>query len=195
MTIQLSEDGLTPVGFWTGQRAITEEERNFLLMLEQFAPDAWHYAIHVPTQGEIAALLAQLNSGGSSGGTTGAAAGQANCAGFRPTSPLDGMAFGSTTFYWDGAPGATHYQLKILNASGTVVQTVAIPAQNTSLTTDTAGGIGDGNAFTWFVEALVDGELACASSQVTIPRASGIQQVGGGSGSSATPTACPWVSC
>jgi hypothetical protein len=196
MTIPLSADGRSPAGFWTGQRAISDEERSFLLALEQVAPDAWHYAIHIPTQAEIAALLGQLRGAGGGTGARGPAAGQADCSRFRPTSPLDGMAFGSTTFYWDGAPGATQYRLNILSAGGSVVRTVEIPAQNTSVSTDTGGGLGDGNVFTWYVEALVNGQLACASQQVTIPRASGVLPVGaGGGGAEATPTACPWASC
>ncbi len=192
MTIQLSADGRSPAGFWTGQRVITEEERGFLLALEQFAPDAWHYAIRVPTQAETTVLLGQLRGTGA-----GTVSGQADCVRFRPTSPLDGLSFGSTTFYWDGAPGATHYQLKILSSGGNLVRTVEIPAQNTSVSTDTGAGIGDGNVFTWYVEALTNGELTCSSQQVTIPRASGVQPVGagGGGGTAATPTACPWTSC
>lgn len=198
MNIQLSADGRSASGFWTGQRPITEEERGFLLALENLAPDLWHYAVSIPTQAEVLALLNQIRGGGGGAGASGPAAGQASCGGFRPTSPLNGLAFGATTFYWDGAPGATHYQLNIVDGGGNVVRTVEIPAQNTSLTTDTAAGsIGEGSIFTWYVDALVDGQLACSSERVTIPRASGIQPAGGGSGggADATPTACPWASC
>lgn len=192
MFMQLSEDGLSSAGPWRDQRAINDEERAYLLALEDFTSDTWHYVVNIPTQEEVASLLAQLRGAGGTG-ASGPAAGLVNCTNFRPTSPRDGLAFGPTTFFWDGAPGATHYRLQIVNASGNTVRTVEVPGQNTTLTTDTGpSGIGEGASFSWYVEALVDGQLACASPQVTLARSSGVVPAGGAGGSEPTPEPCQW---
>ncbi|MEZ4667660.1 MAG: hypothetical protein R3E39_07055 [Anaerolineae bacterium] len=44
---------------------------------------------------------------------TGPAAGRAQCSTMRLTSPLEGWKRTATTFYWDGAVGATSYWLII----------------------------------------------------------------------------------
>jgi hypothetical protein len=196
MFMQLSEDGRSSAGPWRDQRAINEDEREFLLALEDFAPGLWHYVVSIPTQQEITTLLGLIGGAGTGGGASGPAAGQVNCSGFRPTSPLDGLAFGPTTFFWDSAPGATHYQLRIVNASGNLVRSVEVPGGLTTLTTNTnANNIGDGQTFTWYVDAMVDGQLACSSPQVTLARASGVGQPVGDNGQDGGPTPCPWEEC
>lgn len=39
----------------------------------------------------------------------------AGCGGFGPTHPLGQIGFGYVRFYWDPAPGATHYQVNLMN--------------------------------------------------------------------------------
>jgi hypothetical protein len=194
MTIQLSDDLRSADGFWTGLRAINEEERAFLLALENLSGDMMHYVVHIPTQEEITQLLTQMNQAGTGQAVSGPAASRVDCSGFRPTSPLDGLAFGSTNFYWDGAPGATQYRLNVFDSGGALVRSVEMQAQNTTLSVDTGpGGIGAGSSFAWNVDALVEGQLACSTAQVTVLREVGAQPVGGNTGGGPEPTPTePW---
>lgn len=94
------------------------------------------------------------------------------CEGFRPTSPLDGLACGLNTFYWDAAPGADHYVVNLYNESGAQVGSFQTTGSETSLTTEvnqqTAGA---GFSFGWEVQALQNGQVICTTRRVTIPRA------------------------
>jgi LysM repeat protein len=98
-----------------------------------------------------------------------------NCTAFRATSPLDGFAYGRNTFYWDVAPGATSYRVLIYGVDenpGRVVGSSETPAPNTSLTLSmTVDSVGFGFQFAWEVQALINGQVACTSSRVSIPRA------------------------
>jgi LysM repeat protein len=96
--------------------------------------------------------------------------GSVDCATFRITSPLGGMAYGRETFYWDAAPGATSYTLVI---AGETATTGFNAGTDTSITIDTTeGSIGFGLQFTWSVAALLDGRVACQSNAITIYRES-----------------------
>ena len=98
-----------------------------------------------------------------------------NCFGFRPTSPLDGLADGNTTFYWDGATGAQSYVVMIYNLDrlgGALVATYPTSGPFTRVVGDTTiSAIGDGFRFSWNVAALVNGRIVCATSPVTLYRA------------------------
>ncbi len=100
--------------------------------------------------------------------------GSADCSRFRATSPLDGFAYGRNTFYWDAAPGATSYRVNVYSVDekpGALVGSFETAAPNTNLTTDlTVNSIGYGFSFSWEVLALVNGQVACASPRVTVPR-------------------------
>lgn len=101
--------------------------------------------------------------------------GGASCRGFRPTSPLPpqgGLAYGTTTFYWDPAPGATHYRVIVYNNSEPRSLTFDVAAPQTFvgayLTQETIGG---GFDFAWEVQALVNGQVVCRSQRITLQRA------------------------
>ncbi len=99
-----------------------------------------------------------------------------DCGSFRATSPLDGLSFGQNTFFWDAAPGATGYVVKVYNEdekSGGQVASFAAGAGQTNLTANlTVETIGFGFAFSWEVQALYNGQVACTSQRYRVPRGS-----------------------
>jgi hypothetical protein len=84
------------------------------------------------------------------------------CAGFKATSPLDGLAYGMNTFYWDPAPGATSYRL-------TVVGLGSVDSSATSVQFDLFNA-GQNFQMSWYVEALVNGQVSCTTPTVTVAR-------------------------
>jgi hypothetical protein len=194
MYIQLNNDNQV-TGGWTGLRPISPSERAMLMALESVPQDGWFTRLEIPTEEEVAQTLASLNSASVGQTIEGPASGQANCGNFRPTSPLGTMGNRpDQAFYWDGASGATGYRLRIFNDAGAQVFSLDVSSNSTTLVTNTtAAAIGAGSSFSWDVQALVNGEVACTTGRVTVQRdatASGVNSGGGGSG--ATPTACTW---
>ncbi len=123
-----------------------------------------------------------------------------DCSTFRATSPLDGLNYGSNTFYWDGAAGATSYRVNIYGmdeAKGALVHSFEVSGNVTRLTGDiTIETTGYGFKFAWEVQALYNGVVACISSRYTVPR--GAPTAGGGGSTSTVivaatpvPTAVP----
>lgn len=193
VNIPLSDDGRQPSGAPTGLRPITGDERGQLSSLTNVVPDEVVYdPLRVPSAEEVQAIQSELN-GAVGSVASGAAAGQANCSRFRPTSPLDGLAFGITNFYWDGAPGATSYRIKIYGPDGALRLTADTSNVTTTFAIDTGSPLGDGQTFSWNVEALVNGQVACVSGRVTLPRAiaAGQPVSGGGGSGGGSPTAVP----
>jgi hypothetical protein len=183
LNVPLSEDERQAAGQATGLRPIQNEERQYLtLVANGVSDDLLYTALTVPTQEETGAILAGLNSASAGQTTVGPASGEADCSRFKPTSPLDGLAFGISTFYWDGAPGATGYRLNFF-ADGNLRFSVDTPSFSTTFQVDTGSPLGDGSNFSWNVEALVNGQVACTSGMVSIPRSVNTQFAGqGGSG-------------
>ncbi len=132
---------------------LTQAELDALKTLENIPENVLNYPIRLPTLPAIQA-----------GQGNAPAAGLADCSAFRPTSPLDGFAFGYNTFYWDPAPGATSYRVTVPG-----VGSVETPAPNTTASLDLSSA-GFNPQMSWYVEALVDGRTACISQTVTIPR-------------------------
>ncbi len=95
-----------------------------------------------------------------------------DCRSFRATSPLDGIAYGQQTFYWDPAPGATGYRLLIFTNSGAKAFEGKTTETNLTVSTITEA-LGDVNVmpFSWKVEALVDEVVICTTETVTLLRA------------------------
>ncbi|MBA3874872.1 MAG: LysM peptidoglycan-binding domain-containing protein, partial [Anaerolineae bacterium] len=116
-----------------------------------------------------------------------------DCSRFRATSPLDGLNYGSNTFYWDGATGATSYRVNIFGmdeAKGALVASFDSRGTATSLTANiTNETTGFGFKFAWEVQALFNGVVACISNRTTMPRAARSGGGGGGSSSSGSFTA------
>mgnify|MGYP005838693859 CR=1 FL=1 len=176
ITAQLSEDGRTIIGPWGPPEPLDDQDLEWLGPLETLPAELLHYPIILPLPEEIQALLASLFSSppgglnGPSGGFSGLAAGRADCSNFRPTSPLDGLPYGTATFYWDPAPGATSYQVNVYNERGERVASFSTEAPNTSLNGDVAAAAGSGFSFSWEVIALVGSQVACGSGPVTLFR-------------------------
>jgi len=114
-----------------------------------------------------------------------------DCSTFRATSPLDGLNYGSNTFYWDGATGATSYRVNIYGmdeARGALVRSFDSRGTATNLTADiTNETTGFGFKFAWEVQALYNGVVACISSRYTVPR--GAPNGGSSAGASSSFTA------
>jgi hypothetical protein len=168
----LSDDGKSLAGDWTDFSPLTQAELDELKGLENLPADLLHYPIVLPTIEEIQAALALFAQTSSAAGnaSNGPASDQADCSGFKPTSPLGGFDYGTQTFYWDGAPGATSYQVNMYDESGALRATYPSSGAATNTTGDTSQ-LGNGFTFGWEVQAFVNGQLACTSSRVTMMRA------------------------
>lgn len=98
-----------------------------------------------------------------------------NCRPFRATSPLDGLPYGTTTFYWDPAPGATGYRVNIFNLDGggsRLAASFETGGAATNLVANmTNETVGLGFSFAWEVQALVNGQVVCTSARTTMQRA------------------------
>lgn len=89
-----------------------------------------------------------------------------SCSDFRLTSPLDGLAFGENTFYWDPYPGATSYRIKVFG-DGQLRATYEIPGTQTNYTNNLSTPfIGQGSAFLIRIEALVGPGVMCADEHL-----------------------------
>lgn len=137
-------------GRFGGFRALTQDELDGLRVLESLPDEVLNYPIDVPDR---TIQSANVNA---------PAAGLADCSAFRPTSPLDGLAYGFNTFFWDAAPGATSYRL-------TVVGLGSVETGSTNVLFDLSNA-GFNIQMSWYVEALVNGQTACVSPTVTVPR-------------------------
>jgi hypothetical protein len=98
-----------------------------------------------------------------------------DCTPFRGTSPLDGLAYGNNTFYWDAAPGATSYRINVYNVDergGQLMTSFSAPAGTTNLSAPiTVENTGFGFTFAWDIQALgPNGGVACSSGPFQIPR-------------------------
>jgi hypothetical protein len=100
--------------------------------------------------------------------------GGVDCTRFRATSPLDGLPYGLTTFFWDPAPGATGYRVNIYNLDGggnRLAASFETGGAATNLVADiTNETVGQGFSFAWEVLALVNGQVACTSTRTTMQR-------------------------
>lgn len=98
------------------------------------------------------------------------------CAGFAATSPLDGLAFGDNTFYWDAptdATGLSTYRVIVVNQRTGRIVSFDTPTDSTSVNgVVDQNTVGFGYDFIWQVQALTaDGAVACDSEQVVLRRA------------------------
>jgi hypothetical protein len=184
----LSDDGHSVTGAWENLRVMTPDERAILMPLESVPPESLNNPINIPTESQVQQTLAALSASNIGEARVGPASGNADCNRFRPTSPLGGFAFGTTTFYWDAALGADNYRINIYNGNGTQVGSFVTNSANTALSVDTsAAGIGDGLNFSWEVQALVNNQVACTSSSVAVLREAGTTTVGTGGGEPSNP--------
>jgi hypothetical protein len=195
LNIPLRADNQGMDGNATGLRPINGGERAFLTPIAAGISGAvLHRALTVPTEADVNAMLAQLNGAAGAQVVAGPAAGQADCKRFKPTSPLTGMPLGTTPFYWDGAAGATGYRINLYGSDGAVATSIDTGASTTTYTVDT-NAFGGGTNFSWSVEALVNGQVACSSGRVNVVRDLTAQNVSDSGGVPAQPTACSWSGC
>lgn len=161
MTAQLGPDGVSIIGDWGDFRPLTEEELLFLQPLHNLPGNIMNYNIIIPTPADIQAALQAYGAARSTSGV----GGQPVCDDIRATSPLGGLPHGDTTFYWDGSPNVTSYEVRVYNESGQVVATYPANGSATSTqgSTDQAV-VGNGFLFSWSVVALVDGQAVCETS-------------------------------
>ncbi len=159
-TVQLSEDGKSIIGEPSEPRPLTQEELDELQWLELVPTDVLNYPIFVPDAPPKQEIVIPVTSNGGSEQP----APRVDCRPFMATSPLDGLNFGMNTFYWDAAPGATSYRVNVQGAGSKEVT-----APTTSISFDISGA-GFNPQLTWSVDALYNGQVACSSQSVTIPR-------------------------
>jgi len=196
LNIPLSDDGRSGAGGASGLRPINDDERTFLTPIaDGISADLLYTALTIPTQEQINEVLAGLNASAGAQVVSGPASGAADCGRFKPTSPLSGMVLGVTPFYWDAAPGATAYRINVFAGDGSQVASIDTGATSTTFQIDT-NTFGGGSNFSWSVDALVNGQVACSSGRVNVVRDAFPQFVSGGDGGGqAAPTACSWQGC
>jgi hypothetical protein len=150
-------------GPFGGFRSLTQSELNALQILELLPEELLNYPIDVPNRPAQVQTQPQTVTATPGGSVTpSGSTGGATCEGFRATSPLDGLAFGLNTFYWDAAPGATSYRL-VINGAGSL-ETGSTNAQFDLYF------VGVNMQMSWYVEALVNGQVACTTDVVTVLR-------------------------
>jgi hypothetical protein len=158
---------------------MTQDELDEFKPLGNIPSNLLHYPIVFPTMADIFALQTaiQQHSGGNNsggGGITGGmilgpAAKKVQCSKLRPTSPIGRLPWDTVTFYWDPAPGATSYHLYLYTDQNALAFNNEVIAPQTSMPLD-ARGLPGGPNYTWEVQALVNGELACTTPRASVTR-------------------------
>ncbi len=117
--------------------------------------------------------------------------GGVDCSTFRPTSPLDGLPYGTASFFWDPAPGATNYRVTIYNNETGAALSYNTAGTETRLSAPVNDSrLGSGFSFSWQVTALLNGVDVCSTARVSIPRAAPSEGGGDNGGGSNPPPAC-----
>jgi hypothetical protein len=155
----------TADGNWTDCLPISDEERVSLQTFTNIPANLLSYPVTIPEG--VSGACAQPGSAPPLSSQPSTNTQGVDCSAFRPTSPLGGASYGLNTFYWDAAPGATSYRVKLYDANGNFAGSMDTSGAQTSLDLDTAIA-GTGYSFSWEVEALVDGQSACSSNRVTM---------------------------
>jgi LysM repeat protein/uncharacterized protein YraI len=97
-----------------------------------------------------------------------------DCTGFSLTSPLDGLVDGANTFYWNPASGATSYRVNVYNRTQPMSVSFSTDGGSTSLIGNTSvSAVGGGFDFAWEAQAMYQGQVACTTARVNVPRGSG----------------------
>jgi len=156
-------------GVWSTPRPMTLEEWLMFEPLEGVPENILNYPIDVPSE-----LIAGLEPTPTPIPIPTAVPGvppppptntpeiiQVDCAGLRPTSPLDGLPAGGVTFYWDGvsSPLVTGYRVNVYR-DGAQVASYNAPASQTNVSGDLSS-VPLLGMYTWEVQALVNGVAIC----------------------------------
>ncbi len=146
---------------------MSRNELALMQTLENISPDVLNYTVVVPDR--VVPVVPPTSVPPANTTPTGATvtpvvpvSGAADCSNFKATSPLDGLAYGVNTFYWDPAPGATTYRLQVVNYG-------SVDSSGTSVSYDLFDA-GQQFQMSWYVEALVNGQIACTTPTVTVAR-------------------------
>lgn len=163
-------------GPWRDCEPMSPEELAALQSLEGIPPHLLNYPIDVPD--EVEGNCSEPGAGGGQVSTVGActtvipgaAAGQADCCAFAITQPSGPIPYDTVPFAWNGAPGATGYQINIFTADeGRYVTSFHTAGAETQMNIFTPN-LSDGSNFGWEVAALVNGQVACTTPRVIINR-------------------------
>jgi hypothetical protein len=169
------EDGKVSDDEWEECQPIPAEELEVYQSLEGIPAEVLNYPITIPDQQEGDCIKPGNQSTAGACGTSfpGPAAGQANCCGFTPGGPSGTVPYDNVLFTWNGAGGATSYQMNFFTAAeGRYVTSFNTAGAETQLNIFTPA-LTDGSEFTWEVAALVNGAVACTTPRVPISRAPG----------------------
>jgi hypothetical protein len=161
----LDDDGDVD-GNFGGLSPIPLSDLQILQILENVPDNILNYEIEVQNQPSVIQTPVPTNANPPPPLQTEEAvvSGNAECGGFRATSPVEGLFYGGNTFYWDPAPGATSYRVTVVGFTS-----IDVGAGQTNAFIDLYN-VGTNFQMSWYVEALVDGQVACTSQTVTIPR-------------------------
>ncbi|MDX2139437.1 MAG: hypothetical protein SF123_15240 [Chloroflexota bacterium] len=174
--VTLDESG-NVTGVWTEPRPMTLEEWLLFEPLENVPLSVLQYEIDVPS--ELIANLSPTDVPQDNNPPPNPNNPPANppvvtavdCAGLRPTSPLDGLPYGGVTFFWDsvGSGSVTGYRVNVYR-DGALAVSFATGAGQTNVSGDLSG-IPLFGSYTWEVQALVNGVVVCnAPTNVSFAR-------------------------
>jgi hypothetical protein len=161
--VPLTDDGHDLDGQYRDLHPLTRSELEDIQWLDNIPSDILNYPIDVPQQAFVRPTPVPQSKPPTTQ-TAPNSGGPVNCTPFKATSPVDGLAFGLNTFYWDPAPGATSYRVTVVG-----FRSAETAAPNTHLSLDLYEA-GINFQMSWYVEALLNGNVACTSQTVTIPR-------------------------
>lgn len=194
LEVPLSADGREAAGAASGVRPMTEDERLALMLVAGALPEGVVYSpIDVPSAAAVSAVLAEISRGASQ--TTSSTVSGVDCSRFRPTSPLGSAATAIIPFYWDAAQGIDDYRVNIYDSQNVLVSSLNTNGTNTSLTIDLNTAVGGQTTFSWGVDALVNGEVACTTGATTLALEPRFELAGGNSGPQPTQAPCQWEDC
>lgn len=157
----------TITGPWEGCQPLSDEERQALGTLQNLPLSILNYAVTLPGPPTAQCLPPGAPPAPPSGPPVPPVVSGVDCSRLRPTSPLGGAGFGLETFYWDPAPGATAYRVNLFRADGSLAGSFDVPGTLTNLVIDTSVARGS-FSFSWNVQALVNGQVACTSPAVSM---------------------------
>lgn len=84
-----------------------------------------------------------------------------NCGSFRPTSPMNGIAWVTNTFYWDPAPFPDEYVISLILQNGELVEQWRASGEKTNLEVSTRGTTWNFLPHYWEIQVITNGQISC----------------------------------
>ncbi|MBI5667890.1 MAG: SH3 domain-containing protein [Chloroflexi bacterium] len=194
LDVPLTADGRAAAGTASGVRPITDEERQAFTLVAGALPEGIVYApLAVPSAEAVSAVLAEIGRGASQ--TTSSNIAGVDCSRFKPTSPLGSVATASIPFYWDAAQGIQDYRVNIYNSQNVLAASFNTNGTNTSLVIDLNSTVGGETTFSWGVDALVNGQVACTTGATSLTLEPRVELVGSNNNAPPPPEPCIWGDC